>query len=86
MTEQTETSTERAIRTFREEMRSKPGEDIDLRVEERRIQELVNALGREMTIDVMKRADTDASEVEINGERWVNRRVLPEWRSVPGSF
>lgn len=84
-TEQTETTAERAMRAFREEMASKSGEEINLLVEERRIQELVNTRGRELTIEVMKRADMDAPEVEINGERWGNRRVQPgEYQTVFG--
>ena len=84
-TESTETATERAMREFRWEVAARSGAGIDLRDEERRIQELANAWGREAMVAVMKRADTASPEVEIEGKRWGNRRVHPgEYQTVFG--
>ena len=60
---------------FRREVTSTGAEGIDLLAIERRVQELANAWGRAAVAEAMKRADTEAPEVTINGERWGNRRV-----------
>jgi hypothetical protein len=60
---------------FRHELTSTAADAIDLLAVERRVQELANAWGRAAVVEAMKRADTDAPEVTINGERWGNRRV-----------
>lgn len=74
------------MREFRSEVALRSGEDIDLRAEERRIQELANGWGRETMASLMKRADTDSSEVEIEGQRWGNRRVHPgEYQTLFGA-
>lgn len=84
--ERAETGAEREMRQYRAEASSKRVEEIDLVVEERRIQELLNAWGRERMAEVMRRADTDAPEVEIGRERWGNRRVHKgEYQTVFGS-
>jgi hypothetical protein len=84
--EHEETAATRAMREFRAEMRTKAGEAIDLLVEERRIQEMANAWARETMFETIKRADTDASEVEIEGKRWGNRRAHKgEYETVFGS-
>ena len=49
-------------------------EQVDVDGIELRVQQLANAWGRAQMARAMKRADTDASEVEIHGERWGNRR------------
>jgi len=77
-TERAETAAKRAMREFRTELSSRPSDErdeLDLVVEERRVQELAKAWARETIVEVMKRADTDAPEVEIAGQRWGNRRV-----------
>ena len=84
--EQEETAAARTMREFRAEMRAKAGDAIDLVVEERRIQEIANAWARETMAETMKRADTEASEVEIEGKRWGNRRAHKgEYETVFGS-
>ncbi len=86
-TESSETVAVRAMADFRAEVSSRRGEDIDLRLEERRIQELANAWAREAMADLKKRADTDSSEVAIEGQRWGNRRVhRGEYQTIFGVF
>lgn len=61
-------------------------EDVDVDAIEARVQECANAWGRAMVARAMKRADTDAPEVTIDGERWGNRRVSAhDYESVFGS-
>jgi hypothetical protein len=73
-TEHIETPAERALADFQREMKAllvgRPGLDGI----ERRVQELLNARGREMMVDFMKAEDPVAPEVEIDGARWGNRR------------
>lgn len=61
---------------FRRELGATAPEVVDLLAVERRTQELANAWSRATLAEAMKRADTEAPEVVINGERWGNRRVL----------
>jgi len=63
------------MREYREEMRSRSSEGLDLLAEERRVQELSNGWAREAMAEVLRRADTTAPEVEIAGQRWGNRRI-----------
>lgn len=60
---------------LRDEIRAMKAEEINLLEVESAIQERVNALGRELMAEAMNRADTDAPEVLIDGERWGNRRI-----------
>jgi len=70
---------------FRWEVGQRSWDGLDLREEERRVQELAHAWAREAMAEVMKRADTQASEVEIEGQRWGNRRVnRGEYQTVFG--
>src|ERR1700679_290482 len=83
--ERAESVADRAMRDFRREVSSRSGEDIDLKLEEGRIQELSKAWAREAMAELMKRADTDSSEVEIDGQRWGNRRLHKgEYQTVFG--
>jgi len=66
---------ERAMREFRHELTTVAPDAVDLLAVEQRVQELANAWGRVAVAEAMKRADTDAPEVMINGEAWGNRRV-----------
>lgn len=50
-------------------------DEVELLEVEAEILERLKAVGAEMIVEAMKRADTDAPEVVINGERWGNRRV-----------
>ncbi len=64
--------------------RLKP-EDVDIDAIEAKVQEHANAWARAIVARAMKRADTEASEVEINGERWGNRRVTAhDYESIFG--
>jgi hypothetical protein len=49
---------------------------VDLLAVERRVQELTNAMGRELMKQALQQADTQEPEVRIDGELWGNRRVL----------
>jgi hypothetical protein len=74
-----QTALERAAQAmdeFRRELTSMAPDAMDLLAIERRTQELANAWSRATLAEAMKRADTDAPEVVINGERWGNRRML----------
>lgn len=66
----------KAMVEFRRELGAMAPEVVDLLAVERRTQELANAWSRATLAEAMKRADTEAPEVVINGERWGNRRVL----------
>ena len=76
MNEPVETESERAWRAFKADLRSRPVEKLDLGKIEREVQGQLNALGAELVAETMKRADTTAPEVTIDGERWGNRRVF----------
>jgi hypothetical protein len=73
--ERDETTAEREVAAFRAELRTMKAVDVDLEHVERDILEHLKALGREMLSEAMKRADTSAPEVDINGQRWGNRRA-----------
>jgi hypothetical protein len=73
-TERIETPAERELTAYRAEIRGMKAEDVDLDRIEREIRERLKTVGREMMADAMKQADTSAPEVDINGERWGNRR------------
>jgi hypothetical protein len=73
-TERIETLAERELAAFQAELRTMKPEDVDLERVERESLKRLKAVGREMVAEAMKRADTSAPEVLINGERWGNRR------------
>jgi hypothetical protein len=60
---------------FRRELTAIAPDAVDLLAIEQRAQELANAWSRAAVAEAMKRADTDAPEVVINGEAWGNRRI-----------
>lgn len=66
----------RAIADFRTRTAEMAGGDGDLVGVERRVQELLNDLGREIMVEVFEQANELAPEVLINGERWGNRRSI----------
>jgi hypothetical protein len=63
------------LKHLREQIRAMKAEEVNLLEIEWTIQERVNAMGRELMAEAMKRADTDAPEVEIAGEHWGNCRI-----------
>jgi hypothetical protein len=67
---------DRALQEFRRELAATAADQVDLLAVERRVQELTNAVGRELMKQALQRADTQAPEVTIDGEVWGNRRVL----------
>jgi hypothetical protein len=68
------TVAERELAAYRAELRKMKAVDVDLAQVEREILERLKSVGREMLSEAMKRADTQAPEVEIDGQRWGNRR------------
>jgi hypothetical protein len=69
------TDAEHALREYAKKVGSTRVEDIDLLSIEEEVRALVDARAREVMAVALKRADTDAPEVEIDGHRWGNRRV-----------
>ena len=86
-TERIETPADRELAAFQAELQTLKAEEIDLEVVEREIVVRLKAVGREMLAVAMKRADTLAPEVEINGKRWGNRRSQSTtYQSIFGPF
>jgi len=69
------TDAEQALRVFERRVDGMAPDKVDIIAMEEEIRALLDARGREVMVDVLKRADTTASEVEIAGQRWGNRRV-----------
>lgn len=72
-----DTDAERALREYEQRIGTMPPDSLDLMSVEEEIRRLLDARGREMVAVALKRADTQAPEVEIAGQRWGNRRVHP---------
>lgn len=66
----------RALSEFRRELSAILPSEVDLLSIERRVHEVVNALGAELMATAMQRADAPEPEVVINGEVWGNRRTV----------
>jgi hypothetical protein len=75
MSEPMMTDAERALRDYSNKIRAMSPEAIDLASVECEVRALTEARGRELMAEALKRADTSASEVEIDGARWGNRRI-----------
>ena len=75
MTKREETVAEREWHEFKAELLCRARESIDLLDIERSIQEHLSAMGRELMAAAMKKADSDAPEVEIDGVTWGARCV-----------
>lgn len=77
---------ERAVRDYRKKLVEMPADGITLEAVECEVRALTEALARELVAVALKRTDTDAPEVLIDGERWGNRRVLPgEYETMFGT-
>lgn len=59
---------------FRRDLSTTPAEKLNLLEQERRVQQVVHALGCELMREVLMRADVTEPEVLVNGQRWGNRR------------
>jgi hypothetical protein len=80
------TDAEHALREYAKKVGSMRVEDLDLLSIEEEVRALVEARAREVMAVALKRADTDAPEVEIDGYRWGNRRLdRCEYRSMFGT-
>lgn len=75
MTKRDETVAEREWHEFKAELLGRPHETLDLLEVERSIQEHLSAMGRELMVAAMKKADAEAPEVEIDGGHWGARSV-----------
>lgn len=73
--ERTETVAERELANYREQIRTMTSDEVDLLSVEEGIIVRLKAIGAEMMIEAMRRADTDAAEVIIDGERFGSRRT-----------
>ena len=81
------TDAERALREYAKKVGSMRLEDVDLLSVEEEVRALAEARAREVVAVALKRADTDAPEVEIDGQRWGNRRVeRGEYHSMFGAM
>ena len=77
MAKRDETVAEREWHELKAELLGRPRESLDLFDIERSIQEHLSAMGRELIAVAMKKADSDAPEVEIDGASWGARSVTP---------
>lgn len=68
---------ERQMRELSEELERLKPDEVDVDAVEARVLEMAMAWGRAQMAKAMKRADSTAPEVDINGERWGNARVTP---------
>src|ERR1700733_10824991 len=81
------TTIERHMRELGLELDGLDADAVDLEVIERQVQELANAWGRVQMARAMKAADPNASEVDIDGQRWGNRRShRGEYQTVFGDI
>jgi hypothetical protein len=62
---------------FRSDVREVDPAKVDLLQLERRLREVLEAVGRECIAEVLERADTPAPVIEFGGQRWGNRRESP---------
>jgi len=69
------TDAERELRAYEARLLGMAPTALDLASIESEVRALTEARGRELMSIALKRADTDASEVEIAGSQWGNRRV-----------
>ncbi|MGO9832795.1 MAG: hypothetical protein ACLP1X_01130, partial [Polyangiaceae bacterium] len=77
---------ERRMLELGEELGRLKAHEVDVDVVEGRVLEMAKAWGRAQMAIAMKRADADAPEVDINGERWGNRRETPhDYETVFGT-
>lgn len=70
------TDAERALQDYEAKLGTMRAEELDLAAIESEVRALTEARGRELMAAALARADTSAPEVEINGARWGNRRIL----------
>lgn len=75
MAKRDETVAEREWHELKAELLDRPRESLDLFDIERSIQEHLSAMGRELMTAAMKKADSDAPEVEIDGASWGARGI-----------
>jgi hypothetical protein len=65
---------ERRMRELGEQLERLRADEVNVDVVESQVLELAKAWGRAQMAIAMKRSDAESPEVEINGERWGNRR------------
>lgn len=72
--ERVTTIAEQELGRYREQIRAMSSDEVDLLSVEEGLVSRLKAIGAEMMMEAMKRADTDASEVLVDGERCGSRR------------
>lgn len=63
-----------ALDEFRQRVEETAPEELDAVALEEELREALNAVGREVMVDVLRRADTKSPVIEVHGERRGNRR------------
>jgi hypothetical protein len=86
-TDRTGTDAEWALREYERRITTMSSKKMDLISIEEEIRTLTEARARELMATALKQADTEAPEIEIDGERWGNRRVhRGEYHTVFGAI
>jgi hypothetical protein len=62
------------LNEFRSDVRESDAAELDLLKLERQLREVLEAVGRECIAEILERADTRVPIIEVDGERWGNRR------------
>src|SRR5438094_1555574 len=75
MNERVQAIGERELTAYRDEIRAMRCDDLDLLSVEQGILDRLKVIGAEMMFEALKRADTDAAEIIVNGERCGSRRT-----------
>ena len=76
-TQRVPTPGERELSRYRDEIRAMHADEVDLLRIEETVVERLKVIGAEMMREAMQAADTEASEVIIDGERCGSRRTSP---------
>lgn len=65
-----------SLKDYRRDLARTPASKLDLLAEENQIQQIANAVARELVREVLCHADVQQPEVTINGVHWGNRREV----------
>jgi hypothetical protein len=63
-----------ALDEFRQRVKEMAADEVDIVALEEQLREVLNAVGKEIIVEVLARADAKSEIIEIRGERWGNRR------------
>jgi len=85
MTNERSTDAEQALREYAERLGTASPGSLDLSEIEDEVRGLLEARGRELMAQALRRADANAPEITIDGARWGNRRIQRgEYQTVFG--